>query len=125
VNGLAAIAFAGALALAPGSASAQAAQRDQSEPTPIIAELLARPSAFAGKSITIYGLVIEANRSQTRFMLQDVSQQPLAIVGNERLKAKVGDQLIVTGTVRVVGKEVHVIARSLVATRVLGGGGCC
>ena len=125
MKGLAVISFAGALALAPGSASAQAAQRDRTERTPIIAELLAQPSAFAGKSITIYGLVIEANRSHTRFMLQDVSQQPLAIIGNERLKAKVGDQLIVTGTVRIVGKEIHVIARSLVATRVLGGGGCC
>jgi hypothetical protein len=125
VKRLAAITFAGALALAPGALSAQSAQREQSGLTPIIAELFAQPSAFAGKSITIYGLVIEANRSHTRFMLQDVSQQPLAIVGNERLKAKVGDQLIVTGTVHVIGKEVFVIARALVATRVLGGGGCC
>ena len=122
---LAAIGFAAALALAPNAPSAQSAQGQQSEPTPIIAELLARPAAFAGKSITIYGLVIEANRSHTRFMLQDVSQQPLAIVGNERLRAKVGDQVIVTGTVRVIGKEVLVVARALVATRVLGGGGCC
>jgi hypothetical protein len=69
--------------------------------------------------------VIEANAARTKFMLQDVSQQPLAIIGNGRLKAKAGDQVIVTGTVHVRGKDVFVLARALMATRVLGGGGCC
>lgn len=122
---LAAIALQFALALAPATAPTHAAQSDQSSLTPIIAELFAQPSAFAGKSITIYGLVVEADRSRTRFMLQDVSQQPLRIIGNEQLKAKIGDQLIVIGTLRVSGKEIYVVARALMATHVLGGGGCC
>ena len=125
VKRLAAIALQFALALAPATAPTHAAQSDQSSLTPIIAELFAQPSAFAGKSITIYGLVVEADRSRTRFMLQDVSQQPLRIIGNEQLKAKIGDQLIVIGTLRVSGKEIYVVARALMATHVLGGGGCC
>jgi hypothetical protein len=125
VRRIAAIALQGALALAPAWAPARADQSDESRLTPIIAELFAEPAAFAGKSITIYGLVIEANSSRTRFLLQDVSQRPLTIVGNERLKAEVGDQLTVIGTLRVRGKEIYVVARALVATRVLGGGGCC
>ena len=126
---LAAIALQVALALAPASwpawTPAQAEQSDQSGRTPIIAELFAEPGAFAGKSIAIYGLVVEADRSRTRFVLQDVSQHPLTIVGNERLKAKVGDQLTVIGTLRVRGKQIYVVARALLPTRVLGGGGCC
>jgi hypothetical protein len=120
-----ALVLAAVLALAPGAASAQSARASETKLTPIIAELLAQPSAFAGKSVTIYGLVIGANAACTKFMLQDVSHQPLAIIGNERLKAKAGDQVIVTGTVHVRGKDVFVIARALMATRVLGGGGCC
>jgi hypothetical protein len=120
-----ALVLAAALALAPGAGSAQSARASEKKLTPIIAELLAQPSAFVGKSVTIYGLVIEANAARTKFMLQDVSQQPLAIIGNGRLKAKAGDQVIVTGTVHVRGKDVFVLARALMATRVLGGGGCC
>ena len=120
-----ALVLAAALALAPGAGSAQSARASEKKLTPIIAEPLAQPSAFVGKSVTIYGLVIEANAARTKFMLQDVSQQPLAIIGNGRLKAKAGDQVIVTGTVHVRGKDVFVLARALMATRVLGGGGCC
>ena len=101
---------------------------DQSVPTafkPIIAELFAAPAAFADKPIEIYGLVIDSDRSHTRFQLQDVSQHPLTIVGNARLRAKIGDQLIVRGTLRWRGKDIYFVATSLIATRVLGGGGCC
>jgi hypothetical protein len=94
-------------------------------PTPIIAELYAAPAAFADKSVRIYGLVIEANASGTEFLLQDVSQHPLRIVGGRKLKAKPGDQLIVIGRLRIVGAEPYLAAEAVLPTRVLGGGGCC
>jgi hypothetical protein len=114
--------LAGALAWAPPPARA-------AEPgtrlKPIIAELFAAPAAFADKPIEIYGLVIGSDHTHMRFQLQDVSQHPLTIVGNARLRAKIGDQLIVRGILRRRGKDIYFVASSLIATRVLGGGGCC
>ena len=120
-----AVALQGALLLALPSAATRAAELGQSRLTPIIAELFAAPAAFAGKQIEIYGLVVTADRSRKRFQLQDVSQHPLTIIGNKKLRAMVGDQLIVRGTLRVSGKEIYIVADSLKATKVLGGGGCC
>lgn len=113
----------GALAWAPLPAAA--AEPGAARLKPIIAELFAAPADFADKPIEIYGLVIDSDRSHTRFQLQDVSQHPLTIVGNARLRAKIGDQLIVRGTLRRRGKDIYFVATSLIATRVLGGGGCC
>ena len=122
---LAAVALLGALWLLQPSAPTRAAESGLPRLTPIIAELFAAPAAFAGKPIEIYGLVVKADRMRTKFLLQDVSQHPLTIVGNKKLRAKVGDQLIVRGTLHVSGKEVYIAADSLIATKVLGGGGCC
>ena len=104
---------------------ALAAEPARARPTPIIAELYADPALFVGKSVTIYGLVIETSASRTEFFLQDVSQHPLRIVGNKRLTARIGDQLIVVGRLRIAGKVPYLAAETVTATRVLGGGGCC
>jgi hypothetical protein len=113
--------LAGVLVWAPLSGRAAEPARLK----PIIAELFAAPAAFADKPIEIYGLVIDTDRTHTRFQLQDVSQHPLTIVGNARLRATIGDQLIVRGILRGRGNDIYFVATSLIATRVLGGGGCC
>jgi hypothetical protein len=122
---LAAIALQGLLLLAQPSLPTQASELHPARLTPIIAELFAAPAAFSGKTIEIYGLVIKSDRSRTRFMLQDVSEHPLTIVGNRKLRATPGDQLIVRGSLYVSGKEIYFVAESLKPTKVLGGGGCC
>jgi hypothetical protein len=93
--------------------------------TPIIAQLVAEPEAFAGKAVTIYGLVIESRASDKEFMVQDVSQHPLKVVGSEKLMAAVGDQLTVVGIFKWDGRSGYIAANLLIPTRVLGGGGCC
>ena len=98
---------------------------DEKPLTPIIAQLVAEPEAFAGKAVTIYGLVIESRPSRKEFMLQDVSQHPLKIVGSEKLMAAVGDQLTVIGIFKWDGKSPYIAANLLIPTRVFGGGGCC
>jgi hypothetical protein len=113
--------LAGVLVWAPLSGRAAELARLK----PIIAELFAAPAAFADKPIEIYGLVIDTDRTHTRFQLQDVSQHPLTIVGNARLRATIGDQLIVRGILRGRANDIYFVATSLIATRVLGGGGCC
>ena len=105
--------------------STRPAEREGAPLKPIIAELFAAPADFADKPIEIYGLVIDSDSTHTRFELQDVSQHPLTIVGNELLRAKIGDQLIVRGTLHRRGNDIYIVATSLTATRVLGGGGCC
>jgi hypothetical protein len=91
---------------------------------PIIAELVADPARFDGRSIAIYGLVIEAD-GNLAFLLQDVSQRPLRIVGNRKFKAKVGDQLMVVGVFHARPSAPYVSATSLLRTKVIAGGGCC
>jgi hypothetical protein len=87
---------------------------------PIIAQLFANPETFAGKKVEVYGLVIQSD-SRTEFLLQDVSQRPLRVLGN----ASVGDQVTVLGTVQTGGMAIYLSAESLKSTKVLGGGGCC
>jgi hypothetical protein len=106
-------------------ANAQAAESVTKLPRPIIAELFAQPKAFAGRRIAIYGLVIESNPTGTEFLLQDVSQRPLKIVGGERLKAVAGEQLTVVGTFYAHASSPYLVAKLLIPTVVIGGGGCC
>jgi hypothetical protein len=91
---------------------------------PIIAQLYADPDRYAGHTVMIYGLVIGA-QSPTSFMLQDVSDHPLKIVGNSKVKANIGDQLIVVGVFHNESAGPFVAATSLIHAKVLGGGGCC
>jgi hypothetical protein len=109
---------------AASPARAQIADAPPAEAYPIIAELYADPARFDGRSVTIYGLVIETFPNSV-FMLQDVSQRPLKIVASEKLKAAVGDQLIVVGSFHSAPGGPHLSARSLIPTQVLAGGGCC
>jgi len=106
-------------------ANAQAAESVTKPARPIIAELFAKPKAFAGRRIAIYGLVIESNPTGTEFLLQDVSQRPLKVIGGERLKAAAGDQLTVVGTFHANARSPYLAAKLLIPTRVIGGGGCC
>lgn len=48
--------------------------------TPIIAELVAAPEAFSGRTPEIYAPVVSVTEGDDAFMLQDVSQQPLRIL---------------------------------------------
>lgn len=92
---------------------------------PIIAGLLSVPGEYDGQRVVIYGLVIEAAADGREFLLQDVSQMPLRIVGGQHLRAAAGDELLITGTfVRSEGSP-YLQAEALLPTKVLGGGGCC
>lgn len=92
---------------------------------PIIAQMLADPALYANKRVTIYGLVVE-REAPSVFMLQDVSQRPLKIIGKRGVQAKVGDQVTVRGMLTKDASGGYVfVARWLVETQVLGGGGCC
>ncbi len=106
-------------------ANTQAAEHVTKLSRPIIAELFAKPKAFAGRRVEIYGLVIESNITGTEFLLQDVSQRPLKIIGGKKLKAAAGDQLTVVGTIRGHAGVPYLVAKRLIPTVVLGGGGCC
>jgi hypothetical protein len=113
------------VALAAASTSrAQIADAPQADAYPIIAELFADPGRYEGRRVMIYGLVIESDSSST-FLLQDVSQRPLKILGSERLKATVGDQLIVLGSFHSASDGPYVSAIALIPTQVVAGGGCC
>ena len=105
--------------------NAQAAEHVTKIPRPIIAELFAKPKVFAGRRIAIYGLVIESNLTGTEFLLQDVSQRPLKIVGGKGLKAAAGDQLTVVGTFHGHAGRPYLVAKQLIPTVVIRGGGCC
>jgi hypothetical protein len=94
-------------------------------PTPIIAQLLAEPELFAQRLVVVYGLVVEATETGTEFMLQDVSQRPLKVIGNNALKAVAGAELTVIGTFHPDEGEPYLVAITIMPTRVLGGGGCC
>jgi hypothetical protein len=96
----------------------------QADAYPIIAQLYADPSQFTGRLVSIYGLVVDSTPSGT-FMLQDVSQHPLKIVGDDGNKAAVGDQLIVVGLFYSSPEGPYIYAKTLIRTRVLAGGGCC
>ena len=91
---------------------------------PIIAQMLSDPGAYVNKPVTIYGLVIETE-SPSVFILQDVSQRPLKVIGTHRVKAAIGDQITIRGVLAKNRNGPYFRARSLTHTRVLGGGGCC
>jgi hypothetical protein len=91
---------------------------------PIIAQLLSDPGVYSKKEVTIYGLVIE-RVSDSVFFLQDVSQRPLKVMGTRGVKAAVGDQIIVRGTLAKDRDGAYFLARAITSTCVLGGGGCC
>lgn len=110
----------GALNFANGAST----QNGESLRRPIIAELIHEPQDYAGRQIIIYGLVI-GSISDSVFFLQDVSQIPLKIVGRHGIKAKVGDQVMISGVFRAGKGEPVFFAEKLLPTRVLGGGGCC
>ena len=112
-------------ALAAASTSrGQIADAPQADAYPIIAELYADPARYEGRLVMIYGLVIESITSST-FLLQDVSQRPLKILGSARLKAAVGDQLLVLGSFHSAADGPYLSAIALIPTQVVAGGGCC
>ena len=108
--------------LSQASGAAEIARDDATRP--IIAQMLSNPAAYANKPVMIYGLVIE-KESNSVFILQDVSQQPLKVVGTRGVKAAVGDQVTIRGVLSKNRNGLYFTARSLTPTRVLGGGGCC
>jgi hypothetical protein len=115
------------LTLLLGSTSAAQAQLlsgPKANDYPIIAQLYGDPTRYAGHTVMIYGLVVD-RPSPFTFMLQDVSQHPLKIVGNAKLKATVGDQLIVVGVFHDASGQPYIAAKSLIHAKVLAGGGCC
>jgi hypothetical protein len=119
-----AIAMIIACPILAGFTSGVSIQKDKSLKRPIIAQLIREPQAYAGQEVVIYGLVIESV-SDSVFILQDVSQMPLKIVGRHGVKARAGDQVMISGVFKT-GKEGPVFfADQLLPTRVLGGGGCC
>jgi hypothetical protein len=117
------VAFGLALMLGGGS-RAQSTDELQPDEHPIIAQLYSDPGRYADRSITIYGLVVEEGPNST-FLLQDVSQRPLKIVGKAELKAAVGDQLIVIGFFHADPDGPYLVAKALIPTQVVAGGGCC
>lgn len=121
------MAYVIAFAVLLGSSSAVDAQLlsgPKADAYPIIAQLYSDPDHYAGHTVMIYGLVVGKPSSST-FMLQDVSQHPLKIVENAKLKATIGDQLIVVGVFHNASGGPFVTATSLIRAKVLGGGGCC
>lgn len=114
--------FVFAVVLSQASVAAELTRDDATRP--IIAQMLSNPGIYANKPVTIYGLVIE-KESDSVFILQDVSQRPLKVVGTHGVKASVGDQIIIRGVLSKNRNGLYFTARSLTPTRVLGGGGCC
>jgi hypothetical protein len=92
---------------------------------PIIALLYDDMARYDGRSVTIYGLVIETAKLGREFLLQDVSQMPLRIVRTEGFPAFVGDQMLVQGVFVANDGNPYLEARKITYTKVLGGGGCC
>jgi hypothetical protein len=92
---------------------------------PIIANLYADAAKYDGQQVTIYGLVIEAEKNGRQFMLQDVSQMPLKILKPDGLPVVVGDQILIEGVFRASRGDPYIEARQVTYTKVLGGGGCC
>lgn len=92
---------------------------------PIIAHLYADPANYDGRQVTIYGLVVEADRDGRWFMLQDVSQMRLKVVRTDGLPTIVGDQVLIRGPFKANRGNPYLEARQVTYTKVLGGGGCC
>lgn len=92
---------------------------------PIIANLYDDTARYHGRSVTIYGLVIQTAKQGREFMLQDVSQMPLRIIRTDGFPAFVGDQMLVQGVFVANDGDPYLKARKITYTKVLGGGGCC
>jgi hypothetical protein len=92
--------------------------------TPIIAELFASPKAYDGRLVAVYGLVIEEG-DRGEFVVQDVSQMPLSVITKKGRTPAIGDQLLIHGVFRYDREVPYLEARTVVPTKVLGGGGCC
>jgi hypothetical protein len=120
----AAIAMLLACFTAAAFASGASIQKDKNLKRPIIAQLIREPQAYAGQEVVIYGLVI-GSVSDSVFFLQDVSQMPLKIVGRHGIKARIGDQVMISGVFKTAKEGPVFFADKLLPTRVLGGGGCC
>lgn len=115
---LAIVAFLGAMQVESANAD------DDHLLRPIIAQLYAEPESFMGRSLAIYGLVIEASAGGTVFTLQDVSQRPLKVVGKAALTPAAGDQITIVGTLQSDADGPYLAANLIIPTRVLGGGYC-
>lgn len=92
---------------------------------PIIANLYGDKARYHGRSVTIYGLVIQTAKQGREFMLQDVSQMPLRIIRIDGFAAFVGDQMLVQGVFFANDGDPYLKARKITHTQVLAGGGCC
>lgn len=90
---------------------------------PIIAQLIADAGGYDGRSVTIYGLVIEVTREGREFLLQDVSQMPLRVVRADGMPTSVHDQMIVEGVFIANHGDPYLEARKITYEQVLGG--CC
>lgn len=112
-----------ALLLAPNPMGNRTAAAEENKP--IIAHLVGDAEAYDGRSVVIYGLVIETVGMGRVFMLQDVSQIPLRIIRTDGLPTMVGDQVLVHGVFVRNGDDPYLEASKITATTVLGGGGCC
>ncbi len=112
-----------ALLLAPNPMEDRTAAAEADKP--IIALLVGDSEAYDGRSVVIYGLVIETVGMGKVFMLQDVSQMPLRIIRTDGLPTMVGDQVLVHGVFMRNGGDPYLEASRITATKVLGGGGCC
>jgi hypothetical protein len=106
------------------SAQAQLLSGPKADDYPIIAQLVNDPARYVDRTVMIYGLVVE-RPSRSNFMIQDVSQRPLKIVGGAKFNVAVGDQLIVVGVFRDASGGPYIAATSLIRAKVLAGGGCC
>jgi hypothetical protein len=114
-----------AVLLTSASASqAQLLNGPKADDYPIIAQLYGDPAHYSGHLVMIYGLVV-TRVSESTFMLQDVSQHPMKIVGKAKFEAAVGDQLIVVGHFHEAADGPYIAVKSLIPAKVLGGGGCC
>ncbi len=122
-HGWSSVVVAIALSLAPNPMGDWTANAEVDKP--IIALLVADSKAYDGRSVVIYGLVIESIGAGKVFMLQDVSQMPLRIIRKDGLPTMVGDQILVHGVFVWNGGDPYLEASKITETKVLGGGGCC
>jgi hypothetical protein len=114
------LAVVAACAIALAAASSNFYPEQQSIQKPIIAQLYADPTSFSGRTVEVYGLVVESN-AKNEFLLQDVSQRSLRVVGS----AAIGDQVTVVGRFHASAQSIYLTAERLIPTKVTGGGGCC
>jgi hypothetical protein len=91
---------------------------------PIAAELFADPAKYVGTRIEIYGLVIEADKMQRSFLLQDVSQRPLTVDAWRLPPIVAGDQVEIEGVLTQTAGGLVLVGTGVKRVQVVGGGGC-